>query len=112
MSDDSKKVLFGQTVVNLPNYGIASIPFHEWVKTPFYFGHPGYNIQTPSPQEFAEHITKPLNDRIEILEKKLAELTDIVEDLIQVNKEVVDGVEKENKNLKTEIASLKEQLGE
>ena len=70
------------------------IPFESWLKQPFYMGHSNLDVKVPTPQDLVDYVTKPLIERIDILEKKLAELIDITDGVIEANKELIDVLDK------------------
>lgn len=70
------------------------MPFESWLKQPFYMGHSNTGVKVPTPQDLVNYVTRPLLERIEVLEKKLAELIDITDGVIEANKELIDVLDK------------------
>lgn len=70
------------------------IPFEGWLKQPFHMGQSNLGVKAPTPQDLVDYVTKPLLERIEVLEKRLAELIDITDGVIEANKELIDVLDK------------------
>lgn len=71
------------------------MPFEGWLKQPFYMSHSNMGVKVPAPQDLVDYVTRPLLERIEVLEKKLAELIDITDGVIEANKELIDVLDKD-----------------
>ena len=70
------------------------MPFEGWLKQPFHMGQSNLGVKVPTPQDLVDYVTKPLLERIEVLEKRLAELIDITDGVIEANKELIDVLDK------------------
>ena len=79
------------------------MPFEGWLKQPFHMGQSNLGVKVPTPQDLVDYVTKPLLERIEVLEKRLAELIDITDGVIEANKELIGVLDKNKREKQSEF---------
>ena len=90
MAQKKKETVLRASIKN----DLIEMPFEGWLKQPFHMGQSNLGVKVPTPQDLVDYVTKPLLERIEVLEKKLAELIDITDGVIEANKELIDVLDK------------------